>query len=576
MAKRGANTPVPDLLEGYNPAAPTSPESIAAVQANVRSYFKLAFLVMNRVQEAFIRTKNKRDRTPKTRLLESGNQGGKTTIGVAEDIAHALGFRPWLDKDDPDYKIAVKVPNMGLVGCEVAGQSLTQNLEPKFMEMIPGFCSKEISRYSDGAIKSIRLDYNDANGKPMCGSTIHFWSYIQPAESYEGVVWDWIHWDEPPPRDILNAAERGKMKSNAPSWLTMTPLKEPYIYDLFSLNAFNNGGEDQEIATFRGAVWDNCQDWCRDCNITIPENDPEVLKAGELRPVNRCPGCNKTMGFMPRAGIDNYLKKITDPDEREAREEGKWKHLSGLVYKMLDPAVHQYADFQIPSDWMRIESVDPADSRPTRWIFGAVSPEDIIIGGKRANRIYWYTYLLASGSIDSIARQVKVKRAEHNYKEPAMVVIDVKFAAAHKPLHGETFSSWEEKLADAGIKNMVMSRSNPGDVSVGHKVVKDYLALHYSAVQGRSFPGMMFAKNGCAGERGPWQDMRSYQWDDKKDEKPEEAYKDFPDTIRYAAMEQPVYEPPKPEIDESFARMLMERDTMKKPESTLYLGLSMR
>ena len=54
----------------------------------------------------------------------------------------------------------------------------------------------------------------------------------------------------------------------------------PYIYDLFSLNAFNADGNDQEIAIFRCATWENCQDWCRDCNITIVENLPNNLQPG--------------------------------------------------------------------------------------------------------------------------------------------------------------------------------------------------------------------------------------------------------------------------------------------------------
>ena len=64
-------------------------------------------------------------------------------------------------------------------------------------------------------------------------------------------------------------------------------------------------------------------------------------------------------------------------------------------------------------EWMRIEAVDPHDARPSRWIFGAVSPEEIIVNEKLANRIYWYTYLLPTGNIREIARKVKVKRAEH-------------------------------------------------------------------------------------------------------------------------------------------------------------------
>jgi phage terminase large subunit-like protein len=570
MARKDKTAPVPDLLDGYDPK---DPASLEAVEDKVRTYAKIFFLEMNRAQEPFIRAKNKRGRTPRVRLFESGNQVGKTSIGVAEDLAHAMGFRPWLSKDDPDYRIAVRVPNNGIVGCEVAGQTLAQRIEPEFMSLIPRYCSPEITRYSDGSIKSLTLTL-DVLGKP-CGSTIHFRSYVQPAESYEGTVLDWIHFDEPPPQPILTAATRGLMSTNGPSWYTMTPLKEAYIYDLLSLHAFNNGGEDQEIAIFRGSTWDNCQDWCRACDLRIPENDPEVLKPGQARPVRTCPKCGKVMGFLPKEGIENYLKKITDPDEREAREEGKWKHLSGLVYKEFDRAAHLYPDFNIPDDWMRIEAVDPHDARPSRWLFGAVSPEEITVNEKPANRIYWYTYLLPTGNIKEIARKVKIRRAEHNYKEPAMVILDAKFGSKTTKT-GLEETSWEEELEKAGIRNIILSHSAPGDVSLGHKRVKEYLALHYSVVKDKSFPGMMFAQEGCKGDRGPIQDMSNYSWDEGKD-KPKEDYKDACDCIRYAALEQPTYKRPEPELDQAFVKMVLERQNSKHQESNeLYIGLQIR
>ena len=208
MAKKIATNPVPDLLDGYSK---DDPASLDKVEAKVKEYVRLGFLVMNRAQEPFIRVKNKKGRMPRTRLFESGNQVGKTSIGVAEDIGHAMGYRPWLQKDDPDYKIPIQVPNNGLVGCEVAGQTLAQRIEPEFMSLIPEYCGPSVTRYSDGSIKSLQLAY-DFHGRP-CGSTIHFRSYVQPAESYEGVVLNWIHFDEPPPQAILNAATRGFCES---------------------------------------------------------------------------------------------------------------------------------------------------------------------------------------------------------------------------------------------------------------------------------------------------------------------------------------------------------------------------
>jgi hypothetical protein len=534
------------ILSGFDPK---KPETLANVEVAAHEHYKLFFLKLTQIQDDFIRIKNKYGRMPRIRLFEGANQSGKTTLGIAEDIAHMMGFRPWLKKDDPDYRIKIKVPNNGLLGCEVAGQNLIQRIEPQFREFIPSHCEPEWTRYSDGSVKSVTLTYDYLGNK--CGSTAHFRSYVQPAESFEGVLSDWQHWDEPPPQPIWNAASRGKMAANAPSWLTMTPLKEPYIYDMLSLNAFNNNGEDDEIAIFRCSVWENCQDWCRDCNVTVPENHPENLEPGQVRPKGKCPNCGKVMGFMPRAGIDNYLKTITDQDEREAREEGKWKHLSGMVYKELDREAHLYADFTIPRGWMRIECVDPHDARPTRWLFGAVSPEEITINGRPANRIYFYTYLLASGNIDTIARSVRVMRAKHDYKEPAMVILDAKFGTKTVNTAYET-TSWEEELDKASIKHIRLSHSAPGDIALGHKLVKQYLQPHYSTVQNREFPGMMFARDGCSGLRGPTQDMWNYRWKEGSDQ-PEQDFKDFADTVRYVAMEQPVYR--SPELDEVLMHM---------------------
>jgi hypothetical protein len=154
MAKKQA-APVPDLLEGYSPE---NPETLGAVKENVTEYLRLLYLEMLPTQEKFIRIKNNRGQTPKTRLLELGNQSGKTTVGIAEDIAHAMGFRPWLKENDPDYRIKVRVPNQGLIGCEVAGQVLAQNIEPLLMKLIPRYClTEKPERYNDGSLKNLTL-----------------------------------------------------------------------------------------------------------------------------------------------------------------------------------------------------------------------------------------------------------------------------------------------------------------------------------------------------------------------------------------------------------------------------------
>lgn len=502
------------------------------IDEQIMKDYPLYFFEMNRGQRKFIRVKNPEGQTPKRRLYEQGNKAGKTEVGIAEDIAHAMGFRCWLREDDPDYKINVKVPNNGLIGCETMMHSVPEKIEPTLKRLIPKICKPVFKPGPTGVCIRVTLTF-DAYGK-KCGSVIHIRSYDQRPDTFEGIDFDWIHWDEPPPKDILQAAERGKIVTNAPSWFTMTPLKEPHIYDSFSLKAFTHGGEDHEIAVIRGPIWDNCRDFCRPCNLVIPEN-------AEVRTLKRCPKCNQVMGFIPKAGIDQYLSTL-DADEREAREEGKWHHLSGLVYKDIDREQHVYEDFVIPKSWMKIEAVDPHDARPVHWLFGAVSPEEIEIDGKKKNRIYWYDYLLAKGDLDEIVRQVKSKRALHDYETPYFVVLDKKFGEKTEMED----KSWQGELERRGISRIRLSHSSPGDVELGHKLVREYIKPQFSTLLGTAKPGMLWARHTCTGKDSPFHAMCNYQYKENKD-KPEETYKDWCDTVRYAAMEQPIYKAPEDE-----------------------------
>ncbi len=850
-----------------------------AIDIRLEDENPLIFLQMNEMQTRFVRIKNKEGYTPKRRLGESGNKAGKTHLGLAEDLAHAWGFRPWLEEGDPDYKVNIKIPNMGLIGCETLSQSVMQKIWPTLRELIPKTCAYKtkknpqgqiqrisfktdplnkkcesemfircfsddtevltdsgwklfqdlnqterimtvsmktgglelqkplayfsylyrgpmihgksqnldylvtpthnmlvcnyhgrgyndkftlkpaiclgrrdatprvfswvgddvknytlpwnksvslpmkdwvaflgcflseghaaktevaISQYpgkskdeirkvldrfpikfsekektfrayntkfarymrrtyglsgdkyipieikqlskellevlvyylvlGDGAIynakrgkyrwtqvnytskskrliddlqevllkiglngfvfrpsgsnfyrlnflksEKLSLVYNDKskeeflkeinyNGRVYCVETPNHTlitrrngrtlasgnSYDQEADSYEGIDYDWIHWDEPPPKKILQAAERGKVVTNAPSWFTMTPLKEAYIYDEYSLRAYNNGGNDDEIAVIRGEIWDNCIDWCSRCKIDIPRNrdiNHETQKL--LRPITNCPQCSRIMGFITKAGIDEYLKTL-DPEEREAREKGLWKHLSGLVYKMLDRDIHVYEDFPIPRNWMKIEGIDPHDAAPTCYLFGAVSPEEIEVLGKVRNRIFFFDYLLLKEDIDTIIRKIKGKREHHGYSKPKWVILDAKYGVRTE-MEGRT---WEDELTKRGLGYIKLSSSRPGDVELGHKLVREYLKPHHSTIQGTSRPGMLFAKEGCHGEGGPIHHMFNYQYKPDKDD-PDKSFKDFPDICRYVALDQPVYKGP--EHDRNVVDMLQKR-----------------
>ena len=213
----------------------TSKRISEADAEELRSKYPLLFLEMNEPQSRFIRVKNGAGRTPRRRILECGNKVGKTHMGIAEDIAHMIGYRPWLYEDDPDYRINIKVPNVGLVAGETVMHSIAEKIVPTFRELVPDYCKPVFKAGPTGVPIKMTLAL-DTKGK-KCGSECYFRSYDQRADTFEGIDMQWFHADEPPPQDVLQAIERGKVVTNAPSWYTMTPLKQAYFYSMFSCKA---------------------------------------------------------------------------------------------------------------------------------------------------------------------------------------------------------------------------------------------------------------------------------------------------------------------------------------------------
>lgn len=215
------------------------PETKEELTARLKQELPLFFVKMNSAQDRFIRVRNSAGRTPRRRIFEAGNKVGKTMIGLMEDLAHMMGFRPWLLTDDPDYAIDIKIPSIGMLGCETYKHSVAEKIEPMLKWMTPATCQPVFKPGPTGVLNILTLPYDAKGGK--CGSKLYIRSYDEQPESFEGIDFSFIHFDEPPPESILNAAERGKVVTNAPSWYTMTPLKEAYMFSRFSMRAAIHG-----------------------------------------------------------------------------------------------------------------------------------------------------------------------------------------------------------------------------------------------------------------------------------------------------------------------------------------------
>ena len=499
----------------------------------------IRYYVPNRAQAKFHYARNDRGEIARNRVLQGSNKVGKTFGGVYEDVASALGYRPWLEPSDPNYKVDIVIPNLGLIMGETLTTSVDKKLVPDLKKAIPVRCFGMrgwdgcTKKNPQGVVTKIIIPFG-INGE-KCGSEIHLGSYDQRSDIQEGLDWGWVHYDEPPPHDVYIAIERGKISGDSRSWMTMTPLKEAWILD----DLVEKAEIDSDYQVVFGKIWENLNGWwCESCNWCA---NPEEVE-GDVK----CPQCGqliiRVFGALKKEAIDDFIKKC-DSDEFDARILGQYKHLSGLIYRgYLNRDDHVVEDFDmgpcIKAGWTPYEAVDPHDNRPTCWLFGAISPDE---------RMYEYTYLLTGGSVGDIVKAVKVQRVMFNYQEPRWVVLDKKHGQKENAALADGMS-WQKSLEKEGIKNIILSQSSAGDVELGHKEVKNWLKKQFSPLRNKEIPRLMFFKKGCGGEGGPIYQMFRYSYGDLGDKaeknpsaKPKDLYKDFPDTVRYMIMAGPRY-----------------------------------
>ena len=88
-------------------------------------------------------------------------------------------------------------------------------------------------------------------------------------------------------------------------------------------------------------------------------------------------------------------------EERDARLHGKFKHLSGLVYKEFEPDVHVCEPPRVQKHWSRYFAIDPHPRTPTACLWVAVDENE---------QMYIYDELwLAEMTVSEIAMAIKAQ-----------------------------------------------------------------------------------------------------------------------------------------------------------------------
>jgi len=349
---------------------------------------RIRYFVPTEIQEEFVRDKSF------VRLFQGSNKSGKSTSGIIEIVSQCIGHRPYLSKSDPDYKTEFTPP----IKVRIYGEDFTEHVGGVIVPILRKWIPHSEFYYREGNPKK------NPQGIPTFwtfknGSTLELLTYEQDSAKSEGWDGQFIHFDEPPPRDTYIAAKRGLVAENGKCIMTMTPIKEPWIYDEIWMR------KDSDVRGFPADITTNLRHrrkWWR----ADMKNDGLAW-----------------CGYLNQEAIDRFERDLTD-DEKEARLRGRFMHLSGLVYKEFNPSVHVQPYFKPPVTWTWYEAIDPATRKPWAVTIMAISPDETK---------YVVDEIFIKGVVSEVANAIKQKRDDYRY-QPAIATIIDPIAVAEDPI----------------------------------------------------------------------------------------------------------------------------------------------
>ncbi len=253
---------------------------------------------------------------------------------------------------------------------------------------------------------------------PDTGFELDIMTFEQDPKEFESVDLGGVFLDEPPPENIFNACwSRLRVGEGGVECAFFTPLASAaYIFDRFIDNPSQHLADWIYIT-----VWDNVE------------------------------GIN-TRGYLKKETVERMIENYS-PEEKEARIDGKFMHLGGLIFKEFDREKHLISGTlgelitHLPKkSWKVVYAIDPHPVENTAVLFMAILPDgrrifideiwlgsDCGIIAKRINEILDYCERLGADTLKRIG-----------LIDPSAIIKD--------KLRGD--SSWKEDLYKVGIKTI--------------------------------------------------------------------------------------------------------------------------
>ena len=352
------------------------------------------------------------------RAFFGGNQSGKTTAGLVDDIIQAVDEELVPDHlkfakryEPPCY---VRILATDMVTLELSTYQKIRQLVPQ-SALVGGKWERAFNQQQ----RVLRF----ANG-----SMFQFMTYKQEVSTMGGATLHRVHYDEEPPEDVAQENRLRIMRLGGDEILTMTPL----LGLTWTYQAIAQKFMRPEYEKKKDAFWES--DYV---GITLVDMDDNPYLSEEDK---------------------FHALKDYPPEIIEARKKGRFIHFAGLIYGEFDPKVHvieyapiwdQEADEYGVSDVPYINpglnvvvGIDPGLRNRCAVVWGALDAED---------NMYVFDELYEQGRTVSEICEL-IQRVNAQYKiNPLYYVIDP--AARNKNF--QTGRSDQMEFSDHGIHTIV-------------------------------------------------------------------------------------------------------------------------
>lgn len=436
-----------------------------------RVFFFRPYKWQERVLET-IRKKN-------TTAAIATNKIGKTSLGACIVISWALGYEPWTQGYDKANVDAIQVEgkwyrcsSLGIkppVNIVITGEDWKSHLGRTIVGELKKWAPEGlyVTKKNEQGVEYHWTWHN--------GSTFVMMAYTQDDDLFESFRCQGAWEDEPPPKSKHVALSRGLLLDNGKTFMSLTPIKEPWILDEIVLSGRRDVGIIDGLSILD--------------NPDLVASELKVLKKLGLNELNIAEYYDLLLFDDPEKKTpvsdqgkraDSYLSRMApedvhhlisdlkilkfikdiDPSDVAPRVFGQFKSLVGRVLKEFDSNIHIIEPFDVPTDWPVVVMIDFHLNTPQAISYWTVNKQDIFycIGET------WKNYN-ADEIADDIVRKIKFYgwKIEEAFIDP-LSKGDTSYVKNRFGEVPDTYSILEEKLLDHGITLQVASKDKDSGV----------------------------------------------------------------------------------------------------------------